>query len=63
MSDRLFRQLQAFDSIAMTCDRCERDVPLSYLEPCADLTYGFICKVCLKTMPVTELLRLNDSAP
>ena len=59
----LLRQLQAFDEVTLACDRCERQVPLAYLAPCANLAYGFVCNKCLTMMPYEEFKRLRENAP
>lgn len=61
MLDRIFGQYRAFDEVTLPCDRCERDTPLAYLQPVANLGVGFVCHKCLITMPPDELRMLRAS--
>jgi hypothetical protein len=60
--DRVFAQLQAFEEITCTCDRCERATPLAYLIPVAVLGVGVVCVRCLHTIPQEEFMFLRGRA-
>lgn len=51
---RLMAQYQTFDTVTLPCDRCEEQRPLAYLQPVANLSVGFVCRLCLQSMSLDE---------